>query len=155
MANFRGSEINKPNIKELMVLKRGRMQEEKRILDEVVGNNIRRERSVRKITREEFADLIELTVSHLGLIERGARGATPVVLMKLSEVLGLTVDYFLTDHDKGKPAQESGNVGIKGKVEVLTSRLNDAELEVLASSIKGIIKLRGDATDCTEVSISE
>ena len=125
------------------------MRADKLILDKVVGDNIRRERGVRKLSREELAELIDLTVSHLGLIERGERGATPVVLKKLCEVLNVKVDYLLNEQGRAMTARETDGENaspIRNKVNVLTSRLNDTELEILASTAKGILKLRKDPT---------
>ena len=129
----------------LFTLERGRMRRDKVKLDKIVGSNIRRERDVRKLTRDELAELIDLTVSHLGLIERGERGATPVVLNKICGVLGVTADYLFTERSRAVSAREQdendGDV-YRRKVDVLVAQLNESELEYLSHVIKGIIKLR-------------
>lgn len=128
---------------------RGRMREDKLKLDKVVGDNIRRERRVRNISREELADLISLTVSHLGLIERAERGATPVVLKKLCEVLGLTVDYLMNVQGRVMNREETSDSNespMRKRVEILASQLEDPELEVVAVTVKGILKLRNNET---------
>ena len=57
---------------------RGRMRDEKIRIDYTIGRNIKMERNRRGISREEFAAMLDLSVAHLGLIERGERGATNV-----------------------------------------------------------------------------
>ena len=121
------------------------MRSDKMRLDKTVGANIRRERDLRKLTRDELAELIDLTVSHLGLIERGERGATPVVLNKLCSVLGVTADYLFTERSRATSARE-GNENTEGvylkKVEVLIPQLTEPELEHISHMIKGLLKLR-------------
>jgi len=76
------------NRKELRELSK----EMKRDLNAIVGYNIRLEREVRNLTREELAEITDLTTSHLGLIERGHRGATVVTLTKMSKVFQKPID---------------------------------------------------------------
>ncbi|MCL2217024.1 MAG: helix-turn-helix transcriptional regulator, partial [Defluviitaleaceae bacterium] len=66
-------------------------------IDSVIGYNVRAEREMRKITREELAESMDLTVSHMGLIERGERGATAVTLEKLARVFEVPVDNFFAE----------------------------------------------------------
>jgi len=121
------------------------MRNDKVRLDRIVGINIRRERDLRRLTRDELAELIDLTVSHLGLIERGERGATPVVLNKLCSVLGVTADYLFTERTRAMSAKEKSDTPkdiARRKVDVLVSRLNEAELDYLTEVVKGLLKLR-------------
>jgi len=121
------------------------MRNDKIKLDKVVGGNIRTERELRKLTRDELAELVDLTVSHLGLIERGERGATPVVINKLCVVLGVTSDELFAERSRAMSAREdhdNSTSAIRRKVDVLVSRCNEAELEHIANVTKGILKLR-------------
>jgi len=129
------------------------MRNDKIRLDKIVGGNIRIERTDRKLTRDELAELIDLTVSHLGLIERGERGATPVVLNKLCSVLGVTADELFTERSKAVPAREKNTneeTAIRRKLETLVAQCNGAELEHLANVVKGILRLRKSGDDASE-----
>lgn len=130
------------------VLERGRMKNDKAKLDRIVGTNIHNQRKARRISRDELAEMLDLTVSHLGLIERGERGATPVVLNKLSRTFDMPVDSFFTvKSEKGLEAgekklhdQEPGAYRLK--VESLIRNLTETELEALAHNITAILLLR-------------
>jgi len=128
-------------------MNREKTKSDKRQLDKVVGNNIRLEREKRKLTRDELAELIDVTVSHLGLIERGERGATPVTLGRLMSVFGVSLDSLLAEPTKALFARESTpeSAPYFKKVSALITQLTEAELEMLCYSIKGILATRTNA----------
>jgi len=117
-------------------------------IDSVIGYNVRAEREMRKITREELAESMDLTVSHMGLIERGERGATAVTLEKLARVFEVPVDNFFAEpevvrlslHEDGR--DDDGLLSAKRlKISSLITRFNNHELEFLIHVIKGILAL--------------
>lgn len=123
---------------------RKRNRQEKVTLDKIIGGNIRTERELRGITRDELAEFIDLTVSHLGLIERGERGATPVTILRLVRAFDISIDSLFVERGKGLIAKETksaSSAGIK-KVSTLMTYLNDTELEFVAHTIKGMGKMR-------------
>jgi len=124
---------------------RARTRKAKTRLDKIIGNNIRVERELRKITRDELAEVTDLTVSHLGLIERGERGATPVTLEKVIKAFGITIDSLFADRSKSISAKESGKTASDAyskKVTTLMVQLTESELEFMAHTIKGILSMR-------------
>ena len=125
-------------------MNRERTKSDKRKLDKIVGNNIRIEREARKMTREELAEVIDITVSHLGLIERGERGATPVTLGRLVSAFGVTTDSMFASSSKAVSAREEGksNNPYFKKVSTLITRLSESELEILCHTIKGLMSAR-------------
>jgi len=113
-------------------------------LDRVIGHNIRTERELRKMSRDELAETLDLTVSHMGLIERGERGATAVTLEKLSHVFSIPIDNFFAASDKPAPGgtnegDKSDLSGNRRKIATLLTRLNEKETEFVIHIIKGII----------------
>ena len=70
------------------------LKRQKRDLDWIIGHNIQDLRIEHNLTREALAEMIELVPSHIGLLERGERGATPVTLVKLSKAFNKPIDYF-------------------------------------------------------------
>jgi len=136
-------------MEKIRILERGRMKQDKLRLDRVIGANIKRERAARKMTRDELAEILDLTVSHLGLIERGERGATSVVLEKLTNIFDISIDHFFTEHskmllasEKSKSKKEIGPYRLK--VNALIASLKEPELEALTHSITALLLLRNN-----------
>jgi transcriptional regulator with XRE-family HTH domain len=124
-------------------LDRGRTRSDKIRLDKIVGGNIRRERELRKITRDELAEILDLTTSHLGLIERGERGATSVTLEKVVNAFGVSIDNLFSESGKATSARENRDNGTyRKKVNALISHLTEPELLLLTHTIKGILVMR-------------
>ena len=118
---------------------------EKNRLDEIIGKNIRLERELRRISRDELAEMMELTSSHMGLIERGERGATAVTLSKLSKAYNIPVDHFFTNPNKGglsvREDDRSGPEVTRKKINSLITCLAESELEFIIHTVKGVIAM--------------
>ncbi|MDR0273710.1 MAG: helix-turn-helix domain-containing protein [Clostridiales bacterium] len=111
-------------------------------LDKTIGQNIRKERELHKMTREELAEALDLTISHMGLIERGERGATAVTLEKLSRVFNLQIDTLFAEPEPAFSVREDGgsNVAfIRRKITTLLTRLDERETEIVLHLVSGII----------------
>ncbi|MCL1845098.1 MAG: helix-turn-helix domain-containing protein [Defluviitaleaceae bacterium] len=119
-------------------------------IDKIIGQNIRRERDLRKMSREELAEALDLTVSHMGLIERGERGATAVTLDELSTTLGVSIDSLFASPDKKSLSVKEGETDIsrlRRKVITMVNRLYEHEIKLIIHIIKGIISYRIDFED--------
>jgi transcriptional regulator with XRE-family HTH domain len=118
-------------------------KQEKVELDEIIGRNIRSERKLRNLSREELAEMMNLTTSHIGLIERGERGATAVTLSRLARVLTTPIDsFFVMPHIKSvQEERESTRTASSKKIINLLSGLNEAELNFVLHVIQGINKM--------------
>ena len=118
---------------------------EKDRLDEIIGKNIRLEREARKLSRDELAEMMDLTSSHMGLIERGERGATAVTLSKLSKAFDIPIDNLFTSPKPGgltvREDDNSAPQANRKKVQSLMTCLNETELEFVVHTIKGIIAM--------------
>ena len=115
-------------------------------LDAVIGQNIRAERELRKMSREELAEALDLTVSHMGLIERGERGATAVTLEKLAFVFDIKIDSLFSEPERAKTKLNEGRdssslEGNRRKIASMITRLNERDTEFLIHTIKGLINL--------------
>ena len=118
-------------------------KDEKDRIDVLIGRNIRLERQKHNIEREELAEMIQITPSHLGLIERGERGATAVTLTKLTNTLGVPIDTFFHHPDeRGETVREEKNPQVL-KLQALASVMSDQDLDLLVHVAKGIIGTRG------------
>ena len=63
-----------------------------------LGKRIREERLRLRLTQEELAEDINISSAYLGQVERGERHITLDKLIPLSERLGVTVDFLLSDY---------------------------------------------------------
>lgn len=59
------------------------------------GRRIRALREFHKYSREQFAELVEISTKFLYEIETGKKGFSAYTLFKMSEVLGVSSDYIL------------------------------------------------------------
>jgi len=127
---------------------RGRTRTAKSRIDKIVGTNIKKERMLRRMSRDELASIIDLTASHLGLIERGERGATPLTMEKVVEAFGISVDSLFSDPAYSNEStinqcENAGDTYFK-KVSALATNLAEPELEFLSHVIDGLVKARTD-----------
>jgi len=115
-------------------------------LDRIIGQNIRNERELRRMSREDLAEALDLTVSHMGLIERGERGATALTLSKIKTVMGIKIDNLFAEPERRRIALREGRIdpdeASRNKVRSLITRLNEGEAEYVSDAINGLIKLR-------------
>jgi transcriptional regulator with XRE-family HTH domain len=63
----------------------------------LLGNRIREERQKRKLTQEKLAEIIGISDSFVGTIERGDRILSLETLVKFANAFGITVDKLLQD----------------------------------------------------------
>ncbi|MCH5300980.1 MAG: helix-turn-helix transcriptional regulator [Ruminococcus sp.] len=61
-----------------------------------LGSRIRKERLNRGITQEQLAEKVDISINFMSLIENG-RNMSVEILVKISEALGVSVDYLLSD----------------------------------------------------------
>ena len=119
-------------------------------INAIIGHNIRSKREAIEMSRDELAKALGVSVSHIGLIERGERGATAVTLEKLSRVFNTPIDNFfiasdnmsITIHEDGYDS--SGILAtIRQKISSLITHLDEDELKLLVHVIKGVGTLKG------------
>jgi len=98
---------------------------------------------MRKMSRDELAETLDLTVSHMGLIERGERGATAVTLEKLAHVFSVQIDSLFAEPERQKLSLNEGDdinaESNRRKISTLVTRLNEQETDFVIHVIKGII----------------
>ena len=64
----------------------------------LLGKRIREERRKRDLTQEQLAEGVNITQPHIGQLERGESGVSIETLVSISNRLGVTVDYLLSDY---------------------------------------------------------
>lgn len=64
---------------------------------EFIGPRIRKLREANQLSREKLADVLSLSDSYIGLIERGTRGITINNLIKIGDYFDVPVEYFISN----------------------------------------------------------
>lgn len=62
-----------------------------------LGKRIREERKKSNLTQAQLAELINVSTTYVGFIERGERSITLDKLVNIATALGISVDYLLRD----------------------------------------------------------
>lgn len=88
-AMFLGLKV-RPCFRRLVDIKSEPMTDDDRV-NGIVGENIRRLRTERGLTRLALAEMAEFDDSYLGKMERGRRGTTSGGYQRLADALGVTV----------------------------------------------------------------
>ena len=60
-----------------------------------IGQRIREQRKAKKLTMEQLAEMVNLSLSYIGHIERGTRVVSVETLTRLCEVLELDMHYVV------------------------------------------------------------
>ena len=107
-------------------------------LSTVIGRNIRSERTARNMSIEQLAEILGLSPSAVGLMERGGRGTTALSMLKISEIFDLPVDHFF--QEKNSPSL--AKIGKQGEAQALMSGFSDEELGFVITMVKELRKIR-------------
>jgi len=134
----------------VLIMDREANRQSKLKIDSIIGQNVRSEREMRRMSRDELAEIMDLTVSHMGLIERGERGATAVTLKKLSQAFKVPIDSFFNQGEipslniRESDISETA-ISTQKRIASLLTRLSEPELDFVIHMVKGIIALRHDS----------
>ncbi|MFL0196540.1 helix-turn-helix domain-containing protein [Clostridium sp. WILCCON 0269] len=67
-----------------------------------MGHRIREKRETLDLTRERFAEIVDLSTLYIGQLERGERQMSLTALVKIANSLCVTTDYLIYGSDKFK-----------------------------------------------------
>lgn len=62
-----------------------------------LGSRIREQRKKKGLSQETLAEMCDLGVSYIGIIERAEKRASIVTLVKIADALQVSMDYLLCD----------------------------------------------------------
>lgn len=92
-----------------------------------LGNRIRASRKAKGISQEKLSELCGISTAHVGHIERGTRIPSLEALFKISQELGVSMDYLFFDSQNNTDevlrsisAQLAGKDGERVKVFIST-----------------------------------
>jgi len=97
-----------------------------------VGENIRIARKNKKLTIEVLSELVGISESFLGTVERGESSISIETLISLCKVLGVSADYLVID-GRDKEALPSDK---KDTLFTMLKNSSDAELDFLIDYVK-------------------
>ena len=103
------------------------------------GQRIKKIRSDLDIPRDYLAELLDISVGALGMIERGERGLTLCNLIKLSDVFSVSVDNILS-RERKMPSLEMNNQHVK--ILGYVSNLTEDELNFVVDIMKSLHVLK-------------
>lgn len=96
----------------------------------ILGARIREERTKRGLTIEELSELIDVSPSFLGLVERAERGLGFDKVFRLAKCLSVSIDSLVTNGDS------SSELNRTDKLAALVSNLNDRDFEFVVEMVK-------------------
>lgn len=97
-----------------------------------LGSRVKRKRLELNLTQERLAELADISAVYVGQIERGERHMTIDVLVKLSEILKISVEELLKDSTKENVASRMKEISN------LLNELNSSEIDRLINVIKAM-----------------
>ena len=65
----------------------------------LLGRNIKAERVRKNITQEQFAEMIDVSLSHISKIEQGITSPSAIVIYKMSKALSVKMEDFFQNID--------------------------------------------------------
>ena len=99
-----------------------------------IGARIRETRESARMTREAFAERVDISAQFLADIERGRMGASLETIIKICDVLGVTTDTILRDLDVDEEVTAR-------QLSVLLNRVPRTLLPLVIDSIRDQVKL--------------
>ena len=88
-------------------------------LKKEIGLRIKARRQKLSLTQEEVAEKLEISVKHISEVERGVAGLSVENLAKLSNILGLSLDYLV----KGESEDPDNILSLLQSVPIETKKL--------------------------------
>ena len=102
-----------------------------------LGSALRQRREAAGMTREQVSERLDIDIRHLGRIEEEGQYPSFGVLYDLVRMFNVSLDEYVFPEKKILKSTKRRNVDKQ------LDDLLDNELEIIDSSIKGIIKSRG------------
>ena len=107
---------------------------------ELLGKHIREQRKVKKYTLEQLAEMLDVSTTFIGQIERAKGIPSLETLVKIANVLEVSIDSLLF----GDLNSEAGNNHFVKTIDELTSDFDADEKELLIKNIEIIREFRNN-----------
>ncbi|MDD4570183.1 MAG: helix-turn-helix transcriptional regulator [Tepidanaerobacteraceae bacterium] len=122
-----------------------------KIDNKAIGQRMRKEREKLELSREEFAEIIELSDYYVGQLERGERQMSLPALVKVANCLHVSLDYLIfgkTSYDTAyihdpKNIYDTCNQNNFNEINSLLKKCSPMEIELFKKLIQTIIPYMG------------
>lgn len=109
-------------------------------LERQVGEQIRELRLIKRLTLQQLADMVGVSVGYLSQIERN-RSSLPIgTLRKICDVLGVHISWFFPNRPEGSPEERGVIVRAKNRRRLSFTGLGINE-ELLSPNLSGPLEL--------------
>lgn len=106
------------------------------IIDNIaIGKRIREEREKLELSREEFAEIISLSATYVGQLERGERQMSLPVIVKIINCLHINLNYLIL----GDSVYPSNDNCKDTELVDLLQKCSPKELDIIKKIIKTIL----------------
>ena len=98
----------------------------------VIGSKIKEARERAHLTQEELAEIIDISPTHMSVIERGVKTPKLDTFVKIVKALNLSADALLLD------GMDQVNDSIVAELSVRLGRLSDEERNRILNAIRAL-----------------
>jgi len=106
-------------------------------IHKIIGRNIKANRTALGLSVEETAELLSLSPSFWGLMERGERGTRIANLMRIAKVFNVSLNELVSDSTK----EDDKDKNFLTLISSLTRDFDDNKREALVTMIKALRQL--------------
>ncbi len=106
-----------------------------------IGKKIKMIRESQGLTREEFAEKLNVSIYTVANYEQGQRGSNTKVLNKIAEALGVSTDELLKPHEKAKYELENALLKGEGNILELVANYESSTKEDSIKRFHDLVKL--------------
>jgi len=100
-----------------------------------IGKNIRDNRTLRNMSIEELAAMVNLSPAFMGLVERGRRGTKLDILIHLCEIFSISLEELVFSNNSKYKDELNESEVLKMTLSALTHEMTEKELKFLVSIV--------------------
>ena len=97
-----------------------------------LGQRIRKLRKSRGLSQETLAEMLDISVTHMSHIETANTKMSFALIIKLSEILDVSLDYLVYDKDRNENS-------FSQQVAEITSNVSDKNKRIILDTIKAMV----------------
>ena len=98
----------------------------------VIGKRIKAARKHAHITQEKLAEIVDISPTHMSIIERGVKTPKLDTFVRIANALGVSADAFLQD------GVDHANESIMAELSIRISRLPQKEQTRILNAIRAL-----------------
>ncbi|MCL2702022.1 MAG: helix-turn-helix domain-containing protein [Defluviitaleaceae bacterium] len=107
-----------------------------------IGQTVRKHRKQMRLTAEDLAKHLGLSISYIGLLERGDRCPSLYIMCKLCDLYGITAHELLTGEPERQNAEQD-ETELDRAIIALLRTLSEHQKGYIINSINGLRQISG------------